>query len=284
MDTIQTPGPLVEKLFGPIRKRYLNRPGGYTRVLRIESPKEDQADAAILELVDGPKDLRFRLTAKTVARQRELMTEAGDQPESMEYATETSSVDEDMPTQTMEPNSKRKAKKAAASAIPTSNPAVSIPQQTMRGLNQLTSMNIKKVTQFRRGGVAEFEQLVTQFQNFHQTLKPRSASLLPSSSSSSSSSSPFSASTKITTKDSITRIADPKIERRLIKEVEVNKGQARVYPVQERGSRGFKGENRERRTQRMKKGEEKAERGRREEEMDRKEENAWKRVRLAAGL
>jgi large subunit ribosomal protein L17 len=59
---------MVPKLFGPIRERYANRPGGYTRVLRIEPMKEDQAESAILELVDGPKDLRFAMTAKTLAR------------------------------------------------------------------------------------------------------------------------------------------------------------------------------------------------------------------------
>jgi large subunit ribosomal protein L17 len=66
---------MVPKLFGPIRERYASRPGGYTRVLRIEPMKEDQAESAILELVDGPKDLRFALTAKMLARlpqQRQL--------------------------------------------------------------------------------------------------------------------------------------------------------------------------------------------------------------------
>ncbi|KAF1926094.1 50S ribosomal protein L17 [Didymella exigua CBS 183.55] len=62
------PNDMVPKLFGPIRERYAARPGGYTRVLRIEPMKEDQAESAILELVDGPKDMRFAMTAKTLAR------------------------------------------------------------------------------------------------------------------------------------------------------------------------------------------------------------------------
>lgn len=33
--------------------------------------KEDQAPSAILELVDGPRDMRFALTAKTIANVRE---------------------------------------------------------------------------------------------------------------------------------------------------------------------------------------------------------------------
>ena len=58
----------MPKLFGQIAERYKERPGGYTRVLRIEPLKTDQAPSAILELVDGPKDMRFAMTAKTIAR------------------------------------------------------------------------------------------------------------------------------------------------------------------------------------------------------------------------
>lgn len=49
----------------------MSRPGGYTRVLRIEPMKEDQAPSAILELIDGPKDMRFAMTARTLANVRE---------------------------------------------------------------------------------------------------------------------------------------------------------------------------------------------------------------------
>ncbi|KAM0797431.1 50S ribosomal protein L17 [Usnea florida] len=59
-------------LFTTLRERYLNRPGGYTRVLRIEpiNRNNDQAPSAILELVDGPRDMRFAMTAKTLVRER----------------------------------------------------------------------------------------------------------------------------------------------------------------------------------------------------------------------
>ncbi|KAK6351718.1 hypothetical protein TWF718_004865 [Orbilia javanica] len=59
---------LNDKLFGQIRERYANRDGGYTRVLHIEPYNGDAAPSAILELVDGPKDMRFAMTAKAVAR------------------------------------------------------------------------------------------------------------------------------------------------------------------------------------------------------------------------
>jgi large subunit ribosomal protein L17 len=66
----QRPHDILPKLFGPLRLRYAERPGGYTRVLRIEPIKEDQAPSAILELVDGPKDMRFAMTARTIAKVR----------------------------------------------------------------------------------------------------------------------------------------------------------------------------------------------------------------------
>lgn len=61
----------MPKLFGPLRERYASRPGGYTRILRVEPLKPDMAPSAILELVDGPKDMRFAMTARTLARERD---------------------------------------------------------------------------------------------------------------------------------------------------------------------------------------------------------------------
>lgn len=70
---LYTPHILLPKLMGELRNRYLTREGGYTRVVRTESKNTyDQGESAILELVDGPKDSRFMMTAKTVARDRML--------------------------------------------------------------------------------------------------------------------------------------------------------------------------------------------------------------------
>ena len=103
---MQTPEQLIPRIFPELKSRYADRPGGYTRVLRIEPLKEDQAESAILELVDGPKDMRFAMTARAIARQRE------------------------------------------------------------EGLKEhdLTAMNKKKVTQFRKDGVDALEAAVQQLQ------------------------------------------------------------------------------------------------------------------------
>lgn len=45
----------VTKLFGELAKRYATRPGGYTRVLKLDGTRwGDGAEVAIVELVDRP--------------------------------------------------------------------------------------------------------------------------------------------------------------------------------------------------------------------------------------
>lgn len=43
---------VLQKLFAEIGPRYADRPGGYTRILRLGNRKGDNAEVAILELVD----------------------------------------------------------------------------------------------------------------------------------------------------------------------------------------------------------------------------------------
>ena len=102
----QNPHLYIPKTFGSLRERYAERPGGYTRVLRIEPKKDDQAPSAILELVDGPKDMRFAMTARTLMKLRE----------------------ED------------------------------------KSLNEITSLNVHKVTRFRKGGEEELEKEVRRLE------------------------------------------------------------------------------------------------------------------------
>jgi large subunit ribosomal protein L17 len=43
----------VRKLFDDIAPRYANRPGGYTRMLRVDPRVGDNAEMVLLELVEG---------------------------------------------------------------------------------------------------------------------------------------------------------------------------------------------------------------------------------------
>ncbi|BGP23770.1 RNA recognition motif-type RNA-binding protein [Rhodotorula toruloides] len=58
----------IKPLFGHLAERYANRPGGYTRVTRAGNRGGDNAEMAVLELVDGPNDLRFEFAARAIGR------------------------------------------------------------------------------------------------------------------------------------------------------------------------------------------------------------------------
>ena len=60
---------IIPKVFGPLAKRYADRPGGYTRIHKFGNRPGDNAPVAILELVDNPRDIRFNMTARAIGRE-----------------------------------------------------------------------------------------------------------------------------------------------------------------------------------------------------------------------
>ncbi len=46
--------PILQKVFGELKDRYADRPGGYTRIIRLGFRSGDAAQMALLELVDRP--------------------------------------------------------------------------------------------------------------------------------------------------------------------------------------------------------------------------------------
>lgn len=64
---------MLPKLFETFAKRYAKRPGGYTRIHRIDNRAGDNAPMALLELVDNPRDFKLEMTARAIGR--DLLTD-----------------------------------------------------------------------------------------------------------------------------------------------------------------------------------------------------------------
>jgi large subunit ribosomal protein L17 len=90
---------VLQKLFAEIGPRYADRPGGYTRILRLGARKGDNAELAILELVDGtakPKvtDTLKRKRARRILEAEEKAEAKAALVEAAEEAAETAADEE----------------------------------------------------------------------------------------------------------------------------------------------------------------------------------------------
>lgn len=69
----------VQKLFGEVAKRFMDRKGGYTRIVRTGWRKGDGADTAVLELIGIGTEVRQKVAearAKKTEAQRKAAEEA----------------------------------------------------------------------------------------------------------------------------------------------------------------------------------------------------------------
>jgi large subunit ribosomal protein L17 len=66
---------VLQKLFAEIGPRYAERPGGYTRIMRLGPRRGDNAELAILELVDGTARPKVKDTMKRKRARRVLEKE-----------------------------------------------------------------------------------------------------------------------------------------------------------------------------------------------------------------
>ncbi|KAG0000990.1 hypothetical protein BGZ65_003882, partial [Modicella reniformis] len=58
----------LPKLFGPLAERFKTRKGGYTRIHKLGNRFGDNAPVAVIELIDGPGDVKNQMLFKTLDR------------------------------------------------------------------------------------------------------------------------------------------------------------------------------------------------------------------------
>jgi len=112
---------IVHKLFAELGPRYAERPGGYSRIVRLGPRPGDSAEMVYLELVDTPLVFKTRMPAEGPEAEAAAAPAAAEEPEGEEPEAEA---------ETAEPEAEAATEEAEAPAEAEEEPAAEVEAET----------------------------------------------------------------------------------------------------------------------------------------------------------